>query len=136
MPKKLVKVDKSILRERDYHRKIWEVGQHLLENGVTGADFDYVMQGGESVNYTAKKAQQQWCAQAMRRMEERLGREKTKEIRESSACCLSGARGDAAKQIFEENDTVDARFAALQKARVIVGGKAWQTETGAYRVNF
>ncbi len=135
MNKKLGKEDKEFLRSR-YRSKVWELGYYLLAHEVRGEDFEYIMQGGEEVNCNSKKQRQQWLAEAMDRMVERLPEELVKEIREGSACCLGGKRHELAKEIHDSYDTVEERFQELAKTQYIIGDTAKKVGDNTYRVCF
>ena len=135
MNMKLPQQDKEFLRAK-YKNKVWDLGYYLLANGVRGDDFEYIMQDGENVNCTSKKQRQQWLAGAMNRLDERIPAAKVKEIRERSACCLTGERHKVAKEIHDSYSTVDERFEAFSKAHVIIGDTAVKTGENTYRICF
>lgn len=72
----------------------------------------------------------------MKRMEERIPAYRVKEIRETSACCISGERGMISKKIQDTYDTVEERFEALSNEKLIVGGDTWKDSHGVYYVSF
>lgn len=133
MTKKEQKEKEVLIRQKYESYKVADLAVQMFLHGVSDADIAYIMEGGESIGIKPYEKAQAWLSAAMDRVQERVPEELAVSLRQADACCLGGVRDKLAREIFNNNPTIDARFEALTKERRIIGGKAWQ-ENGDYYI--
>lgn len=132
MTEKELKARENSIRAGYGAYKVADIAVKLYGHGIPRDDIAYIMQGGEDLKMTPYPRLQAWLDSAMDRILERVPYEKAVEIRQDSACCLSGVRDTLAKKIYREHATIDERFEAFKNEHKIIYGKAWKENEDYY----
>lgn len=135
MTKKELRETAARIRDQYASYRAGKLAEQLILHDVAEEDIAYIMSGGKEIGVTPYDKAQAWLGQAMNRLEERVPREKAESIRRANACCLGGIREKRAKEICKSYPTVEERFQALARERIIIGGKAW-TKDGDYYISY
>jgi hypothetical protein len=122
------------MKNYEYHR-IGRLAEQLEITGIDRRKIDQIMEGGEDIlRKTSPEKKADWLRGAMNRMNKLLDIETRKTVREGCACCLGGKRLKISKEIAQENDSLEDRINAANKANYV--GSVAMMENGEVLVRF
>ena len=122
------------MKNYEYHR-IGELAKQLETAKVDRKTIDRIMDGGEDIlRKTSPEKKADWMRVAMLRMNKLLDIETRKTVREGCACCLGGRRLKTSQAIVRENESLEARIEAANKANYV--GSVTMTENGEIIARF
>jgi len=107
------------MKNYEYHR-IGELAKQLEVAKVDRKIIAQIMDGGENVlRKTTPEQKADWMLGAMLKMNKLLDIKTRKTVREGCACCLGGQRLKISQTIAKENNTLEARVKAADKAHYV-----------------
>ncbi len=124
------------MKKHEYNR-IEVLARQLEKAEVDPGTIDRIMEGGENIlrkTTPAKKAD--WMREAMLRMNKLLDLKTCKTVREACACRLTGQPLKASQAIARENNTLEDRIKAANKAISVYGGCVSMQENGEVLMRF
>src|SRR4030042_6105243 len=122
------------MKNYEYHR-IGELAKQLETAKVDRKAMNQIMEGGEDIlRKTSPEKKADWMRVAMLRMNKLLDIETRKTVREGCACCLGGRRLKTSQAIVRENESLEARIEAANKANYV--GSVTMTENGEIIARF
>jgi hypothetical protein len=117
--------------------RIGILAESLTHAGIDPDIVDTIMEGGAAIRRgTPPLQKREWLRGAMLRMDESLDIDTRRSVREACACCLGGKRLETVKAIAQQNDTLEARIAAANAARLVFGHSVTLQDDGRVRVCF
>lgn len=127
------------LRESDiadagmYAGKIKRLALALIKHGSTVEEAESFIASAKGVTDKNKEQVADWFCENLPKLE---AREDYKEICEDCACCLGGKRYEAARAIFSEEPTLEARIKRLINTPFIVGYRGETVDDKTFIVRF
>jgi hypothetical protein len=98
---------------------------------------DKIMEGGENIlRKTSPKKKADWMREAMLRMNKLLNLKTRKTIREACACRLTGQPLKSSQAIAKNNESLEDRIKAANKAISVYGGCVRMQENGEILMRF
>jgi len=120
----------------EYHR-ISELAQNLEKAGIDQSIIDQIMKDGETIRKgTTSEKKAEWMKGAMSRMDKLLDSQTRHSVREACACCLGGTRLKIAKDIAKQNESLEDRIQAANKANLVFGNSVTLQEDRQILVRF
>lgn len=118
----------------EYHR-ITRLVEQLQVAKIDDKIIDQIVEGGESIlRKTTAEKKADWLRGAMLKMNQLLDVKTRKAVREGCACCLGGKRLKTSLAIAKENNTLEARVKAADKAHYV--GSVKLQENGEILVQY
>jgi hypothetical protein len=122
------------VKKYEYHR-IGKLAEELETAGIGRETIDRIMEGGEDIlRKTSSVQKADWLRAAMARMDALLDNDIKNTVREGCACCLGGRRLKTSNRIANENESLEERIKAADKANYV--GNVTMTENGEILVRF
>jgi len=122
------------MKKYEYQR-IGRLAEQLEIAKVDKHIIDQVMEGGINIRRSTKPEDKaEWMRGAMLRMNKLLDIKTRKTVREGCACCLGGQRLKISKKIVQENESLEARIEAADKAHYV--GSVTMKESGEIIARF
>jgi len=117
--------------------RIERLAKALTAEHVDPAVRAHILEGGEIIAEDPRaESQARWFAESMRRLESSLDPRTARAVRERCACCLRGKRLELSRGIARDHETLEARIAAANEAKLVFGSNVWLTGDGRVRVAF
>jgi hypothetical protein len=117
------------------YQRIGKLAEQLETAKIDREKIDQIMEGGEDIRRsTTPEKKADWLRGAMIRMNKLLANETRKAVREGCACCLGGQRLKTSRRIAKENESLEARIEAANKAHYV--GGVTMTENGEIIARF
>ena len=107
------------MKNYEYGR-IGKLMEQLEAAKVDKKAIDRIMEGGENIlRKTSPEKKADWMRVAMFRMNKLLDMKTRKAVREACACCLGGKRLKISEGIVRENESLEERIKAANKANYV-----------------
>lgn len=117
--------------------RIATLARALDDAGVAPGTRDAVMQGGETIKPSSTNGQKaDWMRGAMARMDTLMDREARNGVREACACCLGGKRGELARRIAKDHQSLEDRVKAADETKFVFGHGVALRSDGKVLVSF